>query len=116
MAMRGIRGATTAKENSREAILLATKELLVEMLEQNQVNIDDVASVFFSATEDLTAEFPAVAAREIGWVETPLLCLREINVSGSLQNCIRVLMQVNTEKQQNQMNHVYLHGAKNLRR
>jgi chorismate mutase len=116
MSVRGIRGAITVKNNSKEEILSATKELLAEIVKNNTFKINDVATVIFSATGDLNAEFPAVAARELGWNETPLLCTTEIDVPGSLQRCIRVLLLVNSDKKQEEIKHIYLREAVNLRR
>jgi chorismate mutase len=116
MALRGIRGATTVAANSKEEIIGATKELLLRLLAENQFPVGEVASILFTVTDGLDAEFPAVAAREIGWNDTPLLCLREIAVPGSLANCIRVLLHVNTEKRQTELKHVYLRAAVDLRR
>jgi chorismate mutase len=115
MAVRGIRGATTVSEDSKEEILLKTEELLLEIVKNNKLQIDDIASAFFSMTDDLTAEFPAVAARKIGWNETPLFCTKELSVNKALKKCIRVLLHVNSDKKQSQVAHVYLHEAKSLR-
>lgn len=114
-ACRGIRGATTATANTSEAILVATHELLLLMLARNAVAVEDIASAIFTVTEDLDAEFPARAARELGWMHTALLCAREIPVPGSLRRCIRVLMHVNTERNAEEIIHVYIHGAASLR-
>ena len=116
MKTRGIRGATTVDENTKEAILTATKELLLQIAKENKLSIDDVAAVHFSLTDDLDAEFPAAAAREIGWNDTPLLCMKEINVPTSLPKCIRVLLFVNTDKSSKDIKHIYLRRAVNLRR
>ncbi|MDD5593535.1 MAG: chorismate mutase [Candidatus Margulisbacteria bacterium] len=116
MALRGIRGAITVAANTKEEILAATRELLEQLIRENSLQTDEIASALFSTTEGLNAEFPAVAARELGWTEVPLLCMREIDVPGSLRNCIRVLIHVNTEKKQTAMKHVYLRQAKSLRR
>ena len=115
MQIRGIRGATTARQNAKEDIVEATKELLLEVVKRNQLKVEDVASIIFTTTLDLNAEFPAAAARELGW-KTALLCTHEINVPESLSHCIRVLLHVNSEKKQSEIQHVYLHGAANLRR
>lgn len=115
MAIRGIRGATTVEKNTREEIVSKTVELLEKLIERNRIPIEEIASVIFSVTEDLDAEFPAVAARHLGWAHTPLFCMREIPVRGSLKNCIRVLMHVNSDKKQDEMVHVYLYKAKRLR-
>ncbi len=112
---RGIRGATTASENTREAILAATRELLIEMVGANHVQPDDVASAIFTTTPDLDAEFPAVVARELGWLNTALLCGHEMNVPGSLQKCIRILIHWNTTRRADEIVHIYLHEAQALR-
>jgi len=116
MNVRGIRGATTVSSDNKEEIIAATKELLQKIAQENQLNIDDIASALFSSTEGLDAEFPAVAARELGWNDTPLLCMREIDVPGSLRNCVRVLLHVNSEKPQKELKHIYLRAAVDLRR
>ncbi|MBI2323517.1 MAG: chorismate mutase [Chloroflexi bacterium] len=114
-AVRGIRGATTVAANERGAILAATRELLEEIVRLNELAPADVASVWFTVTSDLDAEFPAFAAREIGWGEVPLICGREIPVPGALERCIRVLVHWNTARSQREIRHVFLHGARALR-
>lgn len=115
MYCRGIRGATTVERNEREEILAATTELLELLIQQNDLHVEDVASAIFTMTDDLDAEFPAVAARMLGWNEVALMCMREIPVPGSLSNCIRILLHVNTERSASEIKHVYIHGAVNLR-
>ena len=115
MATRGIRGAITVKMNEKDAIVFATEMLLEKMVSINKVRVDDIASIIFSVTPDLTKEFPAIAAREMGWLYTPLMCTNEIAVEGSLKKCIRVMMIVNSEKKQSSIKHVYLNEAKKLR-
>jgi chorismate mutase len=115
MYSRGIRGATTVESNDRHEILAATTELLELLISQNGLRAEDVASAIFTMTADLDAEFPALAARKLGWSEVALLCTREIPVPGSLPRCIRVLLHVNTERRANEMHHVYIRGAANLR-
>jgi chorismate mutase len=115
MASRGIRGATTVAANTADEIYAAAKELLAEIVTKNALDIKDIASIVFSATDDLDAAYPAVAARDIGYGETPLFCTREMSVRGSLSMCLRVLIHINTEKTQKEMNHVYLKGAQVLR-
>jgi chorismate mutase len=115
MRCRGIRGATTVDSNSRAAILEATSELLDRLIEANGVETDDIASALFTTTPDLTAEFPAVAARERGWSDIALMCGHEMNVPGSLRMCLRVLLHVNTERKASELVHVYLRGATVLR-
>lgn len=115
MLTRGIRGATTVTANTREAILEASKELLTAMLEANGLGVESVASAFFTTTPDLNAEFPALAAREMGWSDVALLCGHEMNVPGSLPQCLRILLHVNTDKAASDIHHVYLRGARVLR-
>jgi chorismate mutase len=115
MYCRGIRGATTAGENTAEAILTATKELLELIIEANDLKTEDVASAIFTTTPDLTAAFPAQAAREMGWRDVALLDVQEILVPGSLERCIRVLIHWNTGKRQDEVVHVYIKRAKALR-
>lgn len=113
--VRGIRGATTAEDNTREAILRATKELLERLVDDNGITPDDVAAALFTATEDLNAEFPALAARQMGWRYVALLDGHEMKVPNALAQCIRVLLIVNTEKAPEELINVYLKGAENLR-
>jgi chorismate mutase len=112
---RGIRGAITCDENSREAILAAAREMLQLMIASNGLRPEDIASAIFTTTPDLNAEFPAVAARELGWGDTALMCGHEMSVPGSLPRCIRVLVHWNTERAASEVVHVYLRGARNLR-
>ena len=112
---RGIRGATTVTGNSSAGILEATRELLTSMVIRNQIDQEDITSVFFTVTNDLDAEHPALAARQLGWDEVALLCAREIPVPGSLEHCVRVLLHVNTTKLPSQLRHVYLRKAAALR-
>ena len=115
MMVRGIRGATTVTENTREAILEAASELLAEIVRLNAIEHDHVASMIFTATADLNAEFPAVAARQLGWTDIALECMPEMNVPGSMQRCLRILMHVNTTRSPREVVHVYLRGARALR-
>ena len=115
MKCRGIRGATTVDANTREDILASTKELLRQMVQANGVQEEDVACILFTTTSDLNAEFPAAAARELGLSHAPLLCSHEIDVPGSLPMCLRVLILFNTEKSAQDIDHIYIKGAKNLR-
>lgn len=116
MLVRGIRGATTVESNTREEILTAARELLDEIVRQNEIDPDHVASILFSTTADLSAEFPAVAAREAGYTQVALECLTEMTVPGSLPKCLRILMHVNTDRPLAEIKHIYLHGARVLRR
>ncbi|MBC7235881.1 MAG: chorismate mutase [Chloroflexi bacterium] len=115
MSTRGVRGATTVACNEAEAILHATTELLQEMVAANGIAPEDIAGVFFTVTDDLDAEFPAKAARLMGWEHVPLMDAREIPVPGSLPRCIRILLLWNTEVPQREIIHVYQRGARNLR-
>lgn len=115
MLVRGIRGATTVEANTREAILEAASELLAEMVRANAIERERVASVIFSTTRDLNADFPAVAARNAGWTDIALMCGHEMDVPGSLARCLRILMHVNTEQAAHEVKHIYLRGAGVLR-
>lgn len=115
MRCRGIRGATTTAANSREAILAATRELLETLVARNDVPVEEITSAFFTVTDDLDAEHPARAARQMGWDGVALLCAREIPVPGSVGRCIRVLLHVNTERTQAELRHIYLGDAARLR-
>lgn len=112
---RGIRGATTAAANTAEDILEATQELVDVLIGLNELQSDDIVSAIFSTTPDLNAMFPAAAARMFGWTEVPMMCTHEMNVPGSLQKAVRVLVHVNTAKSPSEIRHVYLKGAKKLR-
>lgn len=112
---RGIRGATTAEENSEEAILDATTELLQQMIKANGIEPELIASATFTTTVDLNAEFPAVAARRLGWVDTALLCGHEMDVPKGLKKVIRAMVLINTEKEAKDIKHVYIKEARQLR-
>ena len=116
MPIRGIRGATTVPADERDLILQATRELLEEILVENDTMLpEDIASAFFTVTDDLVSTFPAQAARQMGWSLVPMLCAREIPVTNSLPRVIRVLVHWNTEIPQNEITHVYLRDAVKLR-
>lgn len=115
MFCRGVRGATTADANTREDILRATRELLALMIRQNGIRADDVASAIFSTTTDLDAEFPALAARQLGWLDVALMCNHELDVPGSLRRCIRILLHWNTDMPPDEIVHVYIKDAVGLR-
>ena len=115
IACRGVRGATTVEENTRDAILAASSELLKELVTRNDLHPDDITSVIFSTTADLNAEFPAIAARQRGWADVALLCTHEMQVPDSLPMCVRILIHWNTEKSAQEIEHVYIKGAVNLR-
>ena len=111
----GIRGAASVEANDSDAIIRATRELLEHIVAANDLQIEDVTSVLFTATPDLDAAYPARAAHEMGWVNIPLLCLQEMAVTGSLPRCIRVLVLWNTTRRSEQIQHVYLGDASALR-
>ncbi len=116
MSVRGIRGATTADRNEADAIVDATEELLRELVRLNEVDVEEIAFAYFTTTPDLDAEFPALAARRLGWVDVPLLCghdlaVRQPNPRG-VPRCVRVLLLYNTERRQREMRHAYLRGAR----
>lgn len=113
--IRGVRGAITVEENSAEEILQATIVLLTEMIKLNELTEEAIASILFTTTPDLNAAFPAAAARQMGWVNVPMMCAQEIAVPGGLAQCIRVLMMINTDKKQTEIQHAYMRGARVLR-
>jgi chorismate mutase len=115
MPCRGVRGATTVPSNTRDEILTATRQLVALMIRRNGIEPKDVASAIFTTTPDLTAEFPALAARQLGWLEVPLLCGHEIATPGSLPRCVRVLVHWNTDLPQKAIQHVYIRDAVKLR-
>jgi chorismate mutase len=115
MTVHAIRGATQTSANDRDLILEATTELVTEVLTRNGLITDDVISVFFTATPDLTAEFPALAARKVGFHDVPLLCATEIDVPGALPRVIRLMAHVDIDRPRSALHHVYLRGAVALR-
>ncbi len=114
-AVRALRGATTVDEDTSDAIHERVQALLREMLARNGVDHDDLISIVFTATDDVHAEFPAAAARAIGLGDVPLLCARELDITGGTPRCIRVLMHLTTERARDELRHVYLEGARGLR-
>jgi chorismate mutase len=115
LVSRGVRGATTVTENTKEAILEATREMMVIIIRANDMRPEDVASAYFTTTVDLNATYPALAARQLGWYDAALLCGHEMDVPGGLKRCIRVLIHWNTHLKSEDIIHVYLRDAKNLR-
>ena len=113
--MRAVRGATTVERDDAELVVSATRELLTALAERNSIAHDHVISAIFTVTPDITSEFPARAARELGWVDVPLLCAMEIPTERGLTRCIRVLLHIETELPRSALRHVYLRGAKELR-
>lgn len=113
--LRALRGATTIATDSADAVVAATKDLLTAMIDRNDVDPDDLVSVIFTATADITSEFPAAAARALGIAHVPLLCAQEIAVPGDVERCIRVLMHLYSDRDYASLRHVYLGGARQLR-
>ena len=116
MAVRAIRGATQVDADDREQVLEATRELVTAVLERNELAHDDVISILFTATPDLVSEFPALAARELGMGDVPLMCATEISVAGAMPRVVRLLAHVETDLPRSAVHHVYLRGAAALRR
>ena len=115
MPVRGIRGATVAAENTRDSILAAARELLLALIDANDIAPDDVASAWFTTSPDLDAEYPALAARELGWHDTALLCAHEMAVPHGLPRCVRILIHLNTDLPPQAIKHIYLGDAASLR-
>ncbi|MDO7905070.1 chorismate mutase [Paenibacillus sp. JX-17] len=116
MYNRGIRGATTVNQNEEQEILSETLVLLREIVARNEIDPESVSNIWITMTQDLDAAFPAKAIRLMeGWQYVPLMCSVEVPVKGSLPQCIRLMVQVNTEKSQREIKHVYLNGARVLR-
>lgn len=113
--LRGVRGATTVEANTSEAVLRGTRELLALMIRSNGIDPDDVCSVLFTTTRDLDAEFPALAARQLNWMNVPLMCGNEMAVPGALEKCVRILIHWNTPKKAEEIVHVYIRDAVSLR-
>ena len=115
MAVRAVRGAVQISSNDRDEVLAGTTELVTEVMSRNGLSTGDVISVLFTATPDLTAEFPALAARKLGFQEVPLLCASEIDVPGAMPRVVRLMMHIETSKPRSALQHVYLRGAAALR-
>ena len=116
MATRAIRGATQLDDDTREHMLERVAEMVSGVMDANAITVDDFISVIFTATSDLVSEFPAYAARRLGFGDVPLLCARELEIAGSMPRCVRMLAHVETPLARADITHVYLHGAANLRR
>ena len=116
MAVRAIRGATQLEDDVREHMLDRVAEMVQGVMEANGLDLDDFISIIFTATSDLVSEFPAYAARQLGFSDVPLICARELEIEGSMPRVVRMLAHVETDLAKNAVTHVYLHGAANLRR
>ena len=116
MAVRAVRGATQLDEDTREHMLDRVAEMVTAVMEANGLDVDDFISIIFTATSDLTSEFPAYAARQLGFSDVPLVCARELEIEGSMPRVVRLMAHVETDLPRADITHVYLHGAANLRR
>ncbi|MEN8906676.1 MAG: chorismate mutase [Clostridiales bacterium] len=115
MKVLAVRGATTVNNNDSVEIIDETKKLLSDIIEKNSIDLEDIISVIFTMTDDLNDSFPAIAARQIGWKDIPLMCMKELNVKDSLEKCIRVMFYINSEKERKDVKHIYLNKSKILR-
>ena len=116
MAVRAVRGATQLEQDTREHMLERVVEMVTDVMESNALGVDDFISVIFTATSDLVSEFPAYAARRLGFGDVPLICARELEVEGAMPRVVRMMAHVETDLARADITHVYLHGAANLRR
>ena len=116
MAVRAVRGATQLDEDVREHMLERVAEMVTDVMAANDLAVDDFISVIFTATSDLVSEFPAYAARRLGFGDVPLICARELEIEGSMPRVVRMMAHVETDLPRSAITHVYLHGAANLRR
>lgn len=115
MSLRALRGAITLERDSRDEVMNKTQRLVNEMLARNEIEHDDIVSIIFTATDDVSSEFPATAARAAGFGDIPLLCARELSIEGGTPLCIRILMHVDTDRSRDDLRHVYLDAARHLR-
>jgi chorismate mutase len=116
VAVRAVRGATQLDEDTREHMLDRVAEMVLDVMAANGLDVDDFISVIFTATSDLVSEFPAYAARRLGFGDVPLICARELEIDGSMERVVRMMAHVETDLPRSEVTHVYLHGAANLRR
>ena len=116
MAVRAVRGATQLDEDTREHMLDRVAERGSDVMRANDLVVDDFISIIFTATSDLTSEFPAYAARQLGFSDVPLVCARELEIEGSMPRVVRLMAHIDTDLPRADVTHVYLHGAANLRR
>lgn len=116
MAVRAVRGATQLDEDTREHMLDRVAEMVTDVMESNDLTVDDFISIIFTATSDLVAEFPAYAARQLGFTDVPLICARELEIATSMPRIVRMMAHVETDLSRSEITHAYLHGAAHLRR
>ena len=114
--MRAVRGATQLESDEREHLLERTTEMVRDVMAENDLVIDDFVSIIFTSTPDLTSEFPAYAARQLGFVDVPLMCARELDIDGAMPRVVRMMAHVETDLARADVTHVFLHGAAALRR
>jgi len=115
LAVRGLRGATTVDADTTEQVTARVVDLIEDMLTRNDLDKESIVSILFTATDDIHSMFPATAARTVGLGDVPLICARELDVTGGTPLCIRILMHIYTDKSRAELHHVYHHGARNLR-
>jgi chorismate mutase len=115
MPLRALRGATTIEVDEVDHLTARMVELFTELFERNGIDHDDLVSIIFTATDDLTCTFPATAARAFGLGDVPLICARELDVVGATPLCVRVMLHLETDRDRDELHHVYQHGAANLR-
>jgi len=116
VTVRAVRGATQLDDDDRDHMLERVAEMVLDVMDANGLDVDDFISVIFTATSDLVSEFPAYAARRLGFTDTPLICTRELDVEGSMPRVVRMLAHIETDLPKSDITHVYLHGAAHLRR
>ena len=116
MRVRAVRGATQLEHDSRDHMLERVAEMVSDVMRANDLTVDDFISIVFTATSDLVSEFPAYAARQLGFDDVPLICARELEIEGSMPRVVRMLAHVETHLSRSEVTHVYLHGAAHLRR
>lgn len=116
MTFLAIRGATTCEGNTKEEITSSTQKLVSEMMSRNEIEQSEIISILFTATSDLTKEFPATAARSLGLDDIPLMCAQELEIDGAMPRCIRVMMHVDVKRKRGEIKHVFLGQAQNLRK
>jgi chorismate mutase len=116
VSVRAVRGATQLESDTRDHMLDRVAEMVLDVMEANELSVDDFISIIFTATSDLHSEFPAYAARQLGFSDVPLICARELEIDASMPRIVRMMAHVETERTRKDITHVYLHGAAALRR
>ena len=116
VAVRAVRGATQLEEDLRDHLLERVAEMVTDVMTSNDLTVDDFISIIFTSTPDLVSEFPAYAARLLGFVDVPLVCARELDIEGAMPRVVRMMAHIETDLERSEITHVYLHGATSLRR